>query len=270
MNAAIVRSSLRLLEAGQPFALVSVIEVDGSSPATPGQKMIVLPGGATEGTVGGGGLEQRARDEALAMLARGKGGLLRLVLDARAPGGIDSLCGGTAVFAIEVAGGGPRVLLCGAGHVAHALARILVELGIPHGVVDPRAEQASAERFPHAACTDVAAPAEWISAGGLAGWSHLVIFTHDHALDGAALHAAWEAGFAGYIGLIGSERKRLEIWRNLASHGVRDEWLGRGPGPRGHCPIGIPIGARTPAQIAVSIAAEILKESTAAPAPAQD
>jgi xanthine dehydrogenase accessory factor len=259
MNAEILRAALGALEAGETFAMVSVLEVDGSSPASLGQKMLVYPDGRTRGTVGGGGVELRARDEAVAMLARGRGGVLHLRLDASAPDGIDSLCGGTAVLAVEVAIGGPRVLLCGAGHVGHALARILMELGLAHGVVDPRPEQASAERYPHAATVTVEAPPDWIARSGLAGWSHLVILTHGHALDGATLRAAWDAGFAGYIGMIGSRRKWEETRRALAASGVAEDWLGRV-----HCPVGLPIGARTPAQIAVSIAAEILKESSAA------
>jgi xanthine dehydrogenase accessory factor len=256
MNAEILRAALAALDAGETFALVSVLEVDGSSPASPGQKMLVYPDGRTEGTVGGGSVELRARDEAVAMLGRGHGGVLRLLLDASVPGGLDSLCGGTAVLAVEVAVGGPRVLLCGAGHVAYALARILVELGLKHGVVDPRPDQANAERYPRAAAVFAEPPPEWIAHRGLAGWSHLVILTHGHALDGATLRATWEAGFAGYIGMIGSQRKWLETRRALAASGVSEEWLARV-----HCPIGLPIGARTPAQIAVSIAAEILQRS---------
>lgn len=258
MNADILRAALHALDTGETFALVSVLEVDGSSPASVGQKMLVYPDARTEGTVGGGSLELRTRDEALAMLIRGRGGVLRLRLDATAPDGIDSLCGGTATLAVEVALGGPRIVLCGAGHVGYALARILVELGLAHGVVDPRPEQASVERYPHAATVAVESPPEWIAHGGLAGWSHLVILTHGHALDGATLRAVWEAGFTGYIGMIGSRRKWEETRRNLAASGVAEDWLARV-----HCPVGLPIGARTPAQIAVSIAAEILKESPA-------
>jgi xanthine dehydrogenase accessory factor len=258
MNADILRAALGALDAGETFALVSVLEVDGSSPASPGQKMLVYPDGRMEGTVGGGSVEVRARDEALAMMARGRGGVLRLHLDASAPDGIDSLCGGTAVLAVEVAIGGPRVLLCGAGHVGYALARILVELGLVHGVVDPRPEQANAQRYPHAAKVVAEPPPDWIARSGLSGWSHIVILTHGHALDGATLRAVWDAGFAGYVGMIGSKRKWAETRGALAASGVPEEWLGRV-----HCPVGLPIGARTPAQIAVSIAAEILKESPA-------
>jgi xanthine dehydrogenase accessory factor len=261
MNAEILHAALCALKAGETFALVSVLEVDGSSPASPGQKMLVYPDGRTEGTVGGGSVELRAREEAVAMVARGRGGVLRLRLDASAPDGVDSLCGGTAVLGVEVAIGGPRVLLCGAGHVAYALARILVELGLVHGVVDPRPEQANAERYPHAATVTAEAPPDWIARTGLAGWSHLVILTHGHALDGATLRAVWEAGFAGYIGMIGSKRKWVETRRALAASGVAEDWLARV-----HCPVGLPIGARTPAQIAVSIAAQILQQSSGDPA----
>lgn len=259
MNIEVLRTALHALEAGEAFAMVSVLEVDGSSPASPGQKMLVYPDGRTHGTVGGGSVEMRAREEAVAMLARGRGGVLRLRLDASAPGGVDSLCGGTAVLAVEVAVGGPRILLCGAGHVAHALARMFVELGLAHGVVDPRPEQTNAERYPHAATITVEPPPDWIVRNGLAGWSHIVILTHGHALDGATLRAAWDAGFTGYVGMIGSRRKWVETRRELTASGVPEAWL-----DRVHCPVGLPIGARTPAQIAVSIAAEILKESLTA------
>ncbi len=256
MNPEILRAALSALESGETFALVSVLEVEGSSPASPGQKMLVFPGGRTQGTVGGGSVEIRARDEALATIARGRGGLLRLRLDAAAPGGVDSLCGGTAVLAIEVVVGGPRVLLFGAGHVAHALARFLVELGLAHGVVDPRAEQATADRFPRAALLAAEPPPEWIAHNGLVGWSHLVILTHGHALDGQTLRAIWDQGFAGYVGMIGSRRKWEETRRALAADGVAPDWLAGV-----HCPIGLPIGARSPAQIALAIAAEILQDS---------
>ena len=62
MNPGILRAALSALEAGETFALVSVLEVEGSSPASPGQKMLVYPDGRTLGTVGGGSVELRARD----------------------------------------------------------------------------------------------------------------------------------------------------------------------------------------------------------------
>jgi xanthine dehydrogenase accessory factor len=256
MNADVLRSALHALETGRSFALVSVLQVDGSSPASPGQKMLVYADGATEGTVGGGGLEQRARAEALAMLARGTGGVLNLALDAAAPGGVDALCGGEAVLAVEIAAAGARVLLCGAGHVARALGRILADLGLAHGVVDARAEQTTRERYPQAAILETTEPPEWIAAGGLAGWAHPVILTHHHALDAATLKAAHRSGFPGYVGMIGSRRKWAETRLRLAADGVPQAWL-----DQVHCPIGLSIGARSPAEIAVSIAAEIVQTS---------
>jgi len=255
MIAEVLKAALELLATGEPFALATVIEAQGSSPGKPGHKMLLRPDGRQVGTIGGGQLELHVQREMQAMLARGRGGLLTYSFEPGAPNNPGMTCGGAVTIAIEVAAAAARVLLCGGGHVAQALARQLRELGYAHVLVDERPAVATREQFPAAVAIHHEAPPAHIRAGGLDRLSHVIIFTHDHALDRDTLLAVARAGFAGYVGLIGSARKWAATRQALIEAGVAEDWIARV-----HCPIGLAIGARTPAEIAVSIAAELVKE----------
>jgi xanthine dehydrogenase accessory factor len=255
VNTENLRLALAALERGESFAWVTVITVEGSSPGQPGQKMIVYADGRQDGTVGGGALEQRAAQEARALLAQGRGGILQYQLDADSPGGIGALCGGKATLSVEVFPPTVHILLCGAGHLSLALARQCGELGFAHTVADARPDLATAERFPRARALHREAPAGFIRHSGLDPYTHVVILTHNHEVDSAALEAVWEARYPRYVGMIGSRRKWDEVRAALTAQGVERSWL-----ETVHCPIGLAIGARTPAEIAVAIAAEILQE----------
>jgi xanthine dehydrogenase accessory factor len=254
MTKEIYRSVLAAIERGERVAILTLIEATGSSPGKPGQKMIAYADGRQEGTIGGGALEHRAKTAAIEMLARGEGGLLSYALDSDSADSIGAICGGRATIAVEVAGPAARILLCGGGHVAWAFARLCGELGFVYTVVDARKEMANAERFPDAAGIVIESPARYAADPGLARFTHAVVLTHDHALDRETLLSLHRAGFSGYVGMIGSRRKWAEVRAALAGEGVPASWL-----DAVHCPIGEAIGARNPAEIAISIAAEIVK-----------
>ncbi len=255
MIAEVLKAALEALTAGEPFALATVIEAEGSSPGKPGHKMLLRPDGRQVGTIGGGQLELCVQREMQAMLTRGRGGVLAYSFEPGAPNNPGMTCGGGVTIAVEVVPAAARVLLCGGGHVAQALARQLRELGYAHVIVDARPEVATREQFPGAAEIRHEAPPACIGARGLSGFSHVIIFTHDHALDRETLLAVARTGFAGYVGLIGSACKWAATRQALREGGVTEDWIARV-----HCPIGLPIGARTPAEIAVSIAAELVRE----------
>ncbi len=255
MIADIMRKALAAIERGEPFALITVVESEGSSPGKPGHKMIVYSDGRQEGTVGGALVELRAREAAIEMIARGEGGLLQYELDADKPEGLDSVCGGRMTLVVEVVAPGTHILLCGGGHVSLSVARLCAELGYRHTIADARPEWAGTERFPHAAELAVQEPHDFIREAGTGRFSHIIIFTHDHHLDREALLAVFRSGFSGYTGMIGSKRKWAQIRTMLAEQGISEEQL-----DLVHCPVGLDIGAKTPAEIAVSIMAEIIKE----------
>lgn len=147
-----------------------------------------------------------------------------------------------------------KVVVVGAVHVSQAFAPMAREVGLAVTIVDPRTAFATPERFP-----DVTVLAEWPDdalpkLGGLDRYTALVCLTHDPKIDDQALVAGLRAE-CFYIGALGSRRTH-------AKRAERMEAAGFGPdaAARIHAPIGLDIGAVSPAEIAVSILAEIVAE----------
>ncbi len=146
------------------------------------------------------------------------------------------------------------VYLIGAGHVSLEVAWLTHRLGFRTVVMDDRPEFASKERFPMAHALRVCPDYEDVFEGLTLGEdSYIVILTRGHRFDNKALAQAL-ASRAGYIGMIGSARKRDTIYKGLTDEGVDPAQL-----ERVHCPVGLDIEAETPAEIAVSIAAQLVE-----------
>jgi xanthine dehydrogenase accessory factor len=144
-----------------------------------------------------------------------------------------------------------RLILVGAVHIAQPLAAMAGQAGFAVTIVDPRTSFASAARFP-----DVALVTRWpdqaLAEIGLDARTAVVTLTHDPKLDDPALVAAL-ASPAFYVGCLGSRKTHAGRLARLAERGLDDRALARLRGP-----VGLPIGARSPAEIAVSILAEII------------
>lgn len=152
----------------------------------------------------------------------------------------------------------PRLILCGGGHVAQATVPVAARAGFQVTVLDDREEFARPERFPEAVlCRDVPEFSDCFTGITLDDKTYVVILTRGHVHDAFVLEQVLEAGraghAAGYVGMIGSTRKREEVYAALRRKGATDAEL-----TRVHCPVGLPIGAETPAEIAVSIVAECI------------
>ncbi len=142
-------------------------------------------------------------------------------------------------------------VVCGAGHVGQALAPVLLGLGFRVVVVDDREEFASPARLP--GTTVVARPFEGaLAAVGADEETFVVIVTHGHVHDLGVLEQALRVG-ARYVGLMASRSKRATMEAALRAAGFDDHSIGRI-----HSPVGLAIGAETPAELAVSIAAEMV------------
>lgn len=154
---------------------------------------------------------------------------------------------------LQPVGAGETVFLFGAGHVAQALAVLCSHLGFRTVVVDDRKEFANRLRFPQAdEIRVVGAFGGCVADLGVSAAAFLVIVTRGHAYDGEVLAQALKTP-ARYIGMIGSRAKRTALFAELACSGFAEADLARVS-----CPIGLDIGARTPAEIAVSIAGELI------------
>jgi xanthine dehydrogenase accessory factor len=151
------------------------------------------------------------------------------------------------------------VIVCGGGHVGQALAPVALNAGFRVVVIDDREEFANPQRFPGA--TVVLAPfAGALERVGVAEHSYVVIVTRGHVHDMDMLKQALRTP-ARYVGLMASRGKQARIWAALREDGFTDGDLSRV-----HSPIGLKIGAETPAELAVSIVAELIQARAGAAA----
>jgi xanthine dehydrogenase accessory factor len=288
---------VRRCDAGEAVAVCTLVRTRGSTPQKAGAVMVVLRDGNTLGTIGGGCVEAEVRTRALRLFDGPAGGrLLTFRLDHDYGWDDGLVCGGVMDVAVQViataqqagnfrrarqqlaAGQGvtipisvtdedgkpqlfepafgarPSLVVAGAGHVGAALAAVARQMDFAVTVVDDRPDLLAGERF--AGCTCVTATAGAIDADlarlPLDEHTYVVIVTRGHRNDAGALRAVVNSD-ARYVGVIGSKRKILTIFEGLLGQGVSHERLARV-----HAPIGLDIGAVTPGEIAVSIAAELV------------
>lgn len=249
----VMRRAADLLDAGVSFALCTVVAARGSVPGKTGAKMIVLADGTQFGTVGGAGLEEKVKEAARRAVAERRSSTHRFELATGRPGALDSLCGGAVEILVEYMGAVPHVLICGGGHVGLEVARLCDQLEYIHSVLDDRPEFAARDRFPTAAGLHVGRPEEWFPANDLARYSHVVLLGYSYKIDTEALYQC-VTRFPGYVGLICSRLKRREMFARLRERGVAEDDLARV-----EAPLGLAIGAETPAEIAVSIFGSIIQ-----------
>lgn len=226
------------LEHNEPVALATVVEVEGASPAQVGFKLLVRPGGDVVGNVGGGKLEQRVREEAASALRDGRSRLFRSTLREEGPDALGTLCGGDVTLFIEVYDPIPTLLIVGGGHLGRPLAEMARITGFHVQVVDVDPERATMPQFDPEAITP---------------WTYVVIITQTHLTDEQTLRQVLGTP-APYIGMIGSRRKVRTIFDNLRADGVAVERLAEV-----HAPIGLDLGGRSPAEIALAILAEVVQ-----------
>jgi xanthine dehydrogenase accessory factor len=282
------------VEAGWPAALCAVLEKHGSAPQTPGATMLVRSDGSTVGTVGGGAAEAEVGRQALRLLEENRSALLKLKLDANYGWDDTPICGGSMTVGIMPVTRGaefaafrtafenvrdrrpayipiivehegkrreyrlnvevpPTLLIAGAGHVGQAVARLAVDLDFHVVVIDDRGDMAAPERFPAGVELKVGDIAATLRDYSLDAGCYVVVVTRGHKHDHAALEAVIGRE-AAYVGMIASQRKAATLLSKLAEAGV----------PKGlidavHTPIGVPIGAQTVNEIAVSIMAELIQ-----------
>jgi xanthine dehydrogenase accessory factor len=240
---------------GVPAALVTVIQTKGSTPRETGAKMIVYHDGRISGTVGGSEVEVRVIEDAIKAIADGQTRRVEYKLhESEGEGSTGMICGGVMEFFIEPLRRVPRLYIFGGGHVALALGRAAAELGYPHIVLDDRPDIISEERFPQA-LECLAGPYQELAANlELVAPAYVVVLTSGHGGDLDVLR-----GILGkphdYLGLICSKKKKAEVFKILKEEDFSQKEL-----DRIHAPIGLDIGGNTPAEIAISILAEVIQE----------
>ena len=239
------------LARGEAGALLTVVKIYGAAPCAPGTKVFVRDDGGLLGTFGGRQTDARARADGLQALASGETTLLTYHLDPEGGESVGS-CGATLEIFVEPIRPEPRLILAGSGYVAQALARLATTIGWRVSLLDDRSEFVQAATLPDSVTLTVGDIPELLPSLAPDAMTALVIVTRGHKVDQEALEAAL-ATPAGYVGMIGSPGKVRTIFRKLLRKGVAPEALANV-----HAPVGLDLGARTPDEIALSIAAELL------------
>jgi xanthine dehydrogenase accessory factor len=236
------------IRAGEPVAVVTCVSAETDKESRVGRRLVVWPD-RTEGSLGAPRLDDAAADDVRGMLAAARTGMLKYGYEGQRRG--DDLTLFVASYAPP-----PRMIVFGAIDFAAAVARIGAFLGYRVTVCDARPVFATKRRFPEAHEVVVAWPDRYLRAEAEAGRvderTVVCVLTHDPKFDGPVLEVALRLPLA-YIGAMGSRRTHDDRLARLREIGVTEEELSRLASP-----VGLDLGARTPEETAVSIAAEII------------
>lgn len=242
-----------LVRTNRAFALVHLVRVRGSSPGKSGFLMLVTADDCV-GTIGGGDAERQMIDQAREAISAGRSRPVHYELSTRPGNLVKSLCGGTNEVFIEVFMPRPCLLLLGAGHVARAVATLCETLEYPYVVLDDRREFTVKSRFKGALEVVCARGGKYLARKQLPAFSHVVGLGYDAEFDLDGLVPALKKLPADVrLGTIGSKPKFARMTALARKRGVSaKQWA------RVKCPVGMSIGAQTPAEIAVAIMADVV------------
>lgn len=239
---------VRLSRCGEAYALATVVANGGSSPRKAGAKMLIRNDGSSIGSVGGGRVEKETIDAALQALKADEPRLLEFILTEEH----GFACGGRMTVFVEACGQRPHIVLFGAGHVGRAITGLASGCGFRVTVVDDRPDCLDKDLLPGADRTLCCSVPEAFDQLCFDLETSVIIATPGHFSDFDAVRGCL-ATAAGFIGLLGSRRKRESLMQTLSQEGFDSDQRNRIV-----TPVGLDIGAQTPEEIAVSIVAQLI------------
>jgi xanthine dehydrogenase accessory factor len=243
---------VELRRQGRRGAVATIINVRGSIPSFQTAKMLVRDDGSIVGTIGGGCVEADVWQAAREVMESEKPNTLQFDLNQDPKHDTGLVCGGALEIFVEPVLPPALLYLFGAGHVAANLCRTAVPAGFDVIVADDRSSYATKERFPAAREVHALEFDDAMQKLDPNESSYIVIVTRGHRDDMRILRWAVQTR-ARYVGMIGSKRKVISIFKTLQEQGLPAHLF-----DRVHSPIGLDIGAVTPEEIAVAITAELI------------
>jgi len=242
----------------QPSVVITLIRSEGSVPQELGAKAIVTENGLHFGTIGGGRVEAKAIEFAIDLLRQlaqssDKDFARTKILEWNLVKDVGMTCGGTITFLFEVfALPAWKIVVFGAGHVAQELVPLLCRLDCQITCVDERADWLERLRD-HRKLNKIhsSSPAELVPQ--FPENTFFVLMTQGHRTDLPILYKILQGRLPPYVGVIGSASKALVLRKDLAKLGIPPALA-----ESFHCPMGLPIGNSTPAEIAISITAQLI------------
>jgi xanthine dehydrogenase accessory factor len=243
---------VQLRREGRRGAVATIVNVRGSIPSFKTAKMLVRDDGSIVGTIGGGCVEAEVWQAAREVMESEKPRTLSFNLNQDPKYDTGLLCGGTLEIFIEPVLPPALLYIFGAGHVSVNLYKVAKDAGFEVTVVDDREAYANRQRFPEAKEVIAEDFEQAMIRLTPNESSYIVIVTRGHRDDMRVLRWAVQTS-ARYIGMIGSKRKTIAVFRELTKEGLSPELF-----ERVHAPVGLDIGAISPEEIAVAIAAELI------------
>ncbi len=242
---------IKLRREGRRGALATIVHTNGSIPSFESSRMLVREDGSIAGTIGGGCVEAEVWAAAKEVMDAETPRKMTFSLNNEANYDNGLICGGTLEIFVEPILPQPILYIFGGGHVSMALASAAHTCGFAIGVIDDRESFANQQRFPMAREIYTSYEEAYVKIKPTAS-TFMVIVTRGHKDDMRVLQ--WAVGTSPrYIGMIGSKRKVLSVYRALEKEGISPEKFAMV-----HAPVGLKIGALTPEEIAVSITAELI------------
>ncbi len=243
---------VELRRQGRRGAVATIVNVRGSIPSFRTAKMLVRDDGSIVGTIGGGCVEADVWQAAREVMESERARTIKFDLNQDPKYDTGLVCGGTLEVFVEPVLPPAILYVFGAGHVAVNLCQSAANAGFEVTVTDDRSSYSTKDRFPAARevhALDFEEAAQKIDPNES---SYIVIVTRGHREDMRVLRWAVQTP-ARYVGMIGSKRKVIEIFKTLREEGIPAHLF-----DRVHAPVGIDIGAITPEEIAVAITAELI------------
>ena len=251
MEGKILKAVSSAVERGIETAVVTVLEVKGSSPGKEGAMMAVFSDGSILGTVGGGALEYEFIKEALKAIKENKSCEKSFELTEK--GSLHMKCGGFVRAYIKVFAKREKLLIMGGGHLGAELYTLGKFLNKYVVIFDDREEFANKERFPEADEIIFGKMEETVKNYSVDENSYIIIVTRGHENDKECLKAILDKKVSPkYIGMVGSRGKVLSTYKELLDEGYSEEEL-----KKIYSPIGLDISSSEPKEIALGIMAEI-------------
>jgi xanthine dehydrogenase accessory factor len=243
---------VQLRREGRRGAVATIVNVRGSIPSFKTAKMLVRDDGSIVGTIGGGCVEADVWQAAREVMESEKPKTLKFDLNQDPKYDTGLVCGGTLEIFVEPILPPALLYLFGAGHVALNVSKTASNAGFQVIVADDRSSYASPERFPDAQEVHALDFDEVTQKLEPNESSYIVIVTRGHRDDMRILRWAVQTR-ARYVGMIGSVRKVIEIFKALQAEGLPAHLF-----DKVFAPIGLDIGAVTPEEIGVAITAELI------------
>ncbi len=251
MEGKILKAVSSAVEKGIETAVVTVLEVKGSSPGKEGSMMAVFSDGSILGTVGGGALEYEFIQEALKAIKENKSCEKSFELTEK--GSLHMKCGGFVRAYIKVFAKREKLLIMGGGHLGAELYTLGKFLNKYVVIFDDREEFANRERFSEADEIIFGTMKETVKNYSVDENSYIIIVTRGHENDKECLKAILDKKVSPkYIGMVGSRGKVLSTYKELLDEGYSEEEL-----KKIYSPIGLDISSFEPKEIALGIMAEI-------------